>query len=566
MKKRFINLLLPLMILGFSGCSTTNNDSSSSSYYQVSELDPYITFHGKQNFKFRSDATYELPLYECFDGNDRVLDSSNLTIDHYLDGKLIDHNYISGNISGGIYEVGKHNFHFTLVDPLSNRTYEDDINLEIYQRIFYDGGDTIDGELFDEESSPYYITNNPGWAIRPFYLEKSYQYYAEATFAGFEGGFRGVGMIHSTKEDVNTGSFIRDEINANTVDDWWQYAQGYIWQNNYNSDYSWFTQGPNPLFNKDEVNFGENNTNVIACARNYGDFYFFLNGKLINKYTYDEYKNVKTIPGILFMNYGQAENSSRAEYDAKDFVFCDGEKAVEKLNSVLENESNQSTFSYLRYDDEEIVNYAEFYQDDGEYGMGFEYNNGIDLTGGDWYNNTISPRIHFIGDYQFEFDFEVLSVNNNYGYADWRMSINDARDSDNVSKTGLANQHSGMHLFYGLSNSVSTNENESYLTNYEYEKGKVGSFSPTELKQKLGLGRGRDKFHIKVKCTIDYLNDAEKYTYIFSNDNGEYQVDFITSNQTVLDVIRPVYIYFSTRGMNYRISNFSYEALSSLNS
>lgn len=553
------------MILAFSGCSNTPSNSSYSSFPQISELDPYITFYGNQKFKFRSDMTFELPLYELFDGNDQTLDASNLKIDHYFNGKLIDHNYISGNVSEGIYDVGKHNFHFTLVDPMSNRTYEDDIDLEIYQRIFYDGGDTIDGKLYDEDSSPYYITNNRGWAVRPFYLEKSYQYYAEATFAGFEGGFRGVGMIHSTKEDVNIGSFIHDEINANTVDDWWQYAQGYMWKYDYNSDYSWFTQGPNPLFGKDEVNFGENQTNVIACARNYDEFYFFLNGKLIHKYIYDEYKNIKTVPGILFLNYGQEENSSRDnDYDAKDFVFYNGEKAAEKLNSVLQNECNRSTFSYLRYDDQEEIRYADFYQDTGEYGMGFEYKNGNDLTGGDWYNNTVSPRLHLIGDYQFEFDFEVLNVNNNYGYADWRMSINDARDSDNSSKTGLANQHSGMRLFYGLSNNVSTNENESYLSNYEYEKGKVENFSPAELKQKLGLGKGRDKFHLKVISAIDYLNKAEKYSYIFSNDRGEYQVDFITSNGTALDRIRPVYIYFSTRGMNYRISNFRYEALSSL--
>lgn len=561
--KKSINYFLLSALIFLPSCTNTDiSSNNSTSHYEASELDPYISFNGPQTLKYRNDDAFEMPSYECFDGNDRLLDNSNLVIEHYFNDELIDQDYISGTISEGVYERGKHNFHFTLTDPYNSKTYEDDVFLEIYQRIFYDGGDTIDGELFNEETEPYYVTQNEGWGIRPFYLERSYQYYAEATFSGFEGGFRGIGMVHATKEDINLGSFIRDEIDANTVDDWWQYNQGYMWETHYNADYSWFTQGPSALFGKNEVLFGEGKENVVACARDYDDFYFFLNGKLINKYTYDDYKYIKTLPGLLFASYGQNENINRTtEYDAKNFNFYNGSKAIDKLSSLLESPSNNKTFNYLRYDDLENDNWAIFFEDDEEYGAGFEYSKGTMLTGGDWYNDTISPNVHFIGEYEFEFDFEVLSINTNFGYANWRMSINDARFSDNNSKTELLPQHSGMLLSYGVSNSLN---NDSYISNHKYEQGIVNSFSVKDMKEKLNLGRGRDKFHVTVKLNIDYLNKEEHYTYSFSNQNGEYEVNFITSDQETLDRIRPVYIYFASRGMNYRVSNFDYRSIGSL--
>lgn len=559
MKKRII---LTILLTSFALVGCKGNED-----HPKGDGEPHITFDGKKSIVGgRNDAAIELPSFVAVDGEGNPLSNEHIKITHTVDGEDDDKEYKPG-LSSGYYSGGEHGFHFVVTDPKTGKTCEDNITFSMYQRILGDGGDTMSDTvagygLQNESTNPYYRTTNAGWAVRPFYMQRSFQYYAEATFPGFVGDYRSIGMLHTDKNDINLGSFYRDEIwgNPNSSDGNWGYHGGYMWENLYDNDSSWFNQGPNPLFDT-PLDFSTG-TIKCACARDGEYFYFFVNDILVTKYTIDIYKDRATIPGFALGTYHEGNNKNRTNaHDIDNIKFYSGLRAMNKLKSLINED--YSTFYYLRYDDEGINNWATFNKDTGRSGMGFKYNeDAVDLKGQFW-NDSVAPRIRMSGDFKIEFDYELLGVGNDWG--NLRIAIADARDSYNAAKTNIYNVHSGLYLFYNTSLSV---QDSTYLTKGGWEENIDDGFNFATLKSKLGLANNkRDSFHISITCKQDFLLNREIFTYEFSKDNKSYVVESIVTDTVIqgvhlLDKIRPYYIYFTVDRLYYRISNFSFNSLS----
>ena len=148
-----------------------------------------------------------LPQYVAKNRFGKEMDNSAVTVTHMFDG-AVDNSvtYKAGASRRNYYAVGQHTFIFVVTDntnsALVNYYY---VYLTVYQSLFKILGnrDVLQDEL---SNSPTLRTNDPGFALSWFNLERSDVYYAEATFDSVDkeennGRDWAVGLLHATDED-----------------------------------------------------------------------------------------------------------------------------------------------------------------------------------------------------------------------------------------------------------------------------------------------------------------------------------------------------------------------------
>lgn len=552
-----------------SGSEPTSSTSTKTSRTPTDKA-PILTFYGaKENEVFSNEPVF-LPSYDALDGLGRELEKEDLVIEHLLDGEKIDQPYLPGSSYQGLYDTGKHVFNFTLTDPLNGKSVKDTIKLNVYAKLFWDDCGDPDTIIRNEKSDFATVTTaNQGIGVRTFYMERSFRYYAEAEFNGFPGDYRSFGLLHSNNTNLNaTGCmFERDVISCTpSVDYMWYYRSGMSWYDSGVRNQSWFNQGTNPVYPELPTLNDTEIFNKVAVARDNDKFYFFFNDVLLQTYSVAAFKYIKTVPGLVFSDYGK-ESAMQYEPYARNIKFYSGDKAVAKIISLTDD---KNLFNYLRYDGEATTEYASFFESE-TLGSGFELNeNALDHDNGDsWWTPCIYPQIRLQGDFKISFDYELTAVRDDEVSTNTRflMRFAEPTNGDNGYKTEKVNSFTGLCLNYSRGESMwcePSTGTHPYYSYIENNKWSPTDFNPNDLKTALGLGNGKDKFHLDVEAIFNNSTKIVEFTYKFTSltdasKTYSYKVRCVRDSS-----LSALYVYFCYIGVSYRISNFTYDSLGSL--
>lgn len=540
-----------------AGVVSSSSEPSSTITRTDSGKAPSITFYGDKEVTARNDSSVFLPGYDIKDGNGDKMDSSELTITHTIDGEESSQPYVSGTSYRGVYDVGTHVFLFRLTDSLNGLATEDTVVLTITRRLLYDeGGDpycTVSDEGTTEES---YSTTNTGISVKNLYMDRSYEYYAEASFNGFSSSlYRAFGFMHCDDTNPNSAVFYRENVAAYGGDaDKWYLREAKQWSAVYINSSEWFSHGTDAVYAQKLTLNDPTVKNKVAIARNHDKFYFFLNDVLLRTHTIAEFKYIKTIPGICVEDYGNGDNAGKGF--VTDIDFYSGEKALAKIETLT---AGTTLFHTLRDDTGSSTAFASYVSNE-EDGEGFEYNENIYDNDAGWWNKVVWPQMSFADDYRLSFDYEVTGVNASASDAQVRIYTEESSSGSNGEKTDGPNLYSSLSLKYGSGTSFIASESSFGKTNWE---GVLSGLS--NMKTALGeSSSGKDGFHIEITCENERNSLTTEFTYSFSSledSSKTYEYAYEVSRSE----IKPLFIWFGAVDMTFKVSHFEVEPLSSLN-
>ena len=410
----------------------------------ISDL-PTLTFDGEtpQNntlvITVTNKAQIVLPQYVAKNRFGKKMDDSAVTVTHMYDGEIDGSvTYNAGASRRNYYALGQHTFVFEVTDndnsALVNYYY---VYLTVYQSLFKGVGprDVLQGEL---SNAPTLRTNNPGFSLNWFNLDRSDVYYAEATFDSVDkeennGRDWGIGLLHATDEDG--GYSLKDYYRIYDWGNTWahRYSRGWTPDSSFVREF-YTAQGlEDPGFN-----VGGNKI-TIGIARIGDVFYSFLNGQLTDKYVYAALKDRKTSPGICLIG-NDIEAYPGA---ASNMKFVGGEEAEKLIAKLCGEDTYYSDFGFGRVLDG--YNAATFTSD----GFAFDKLTEFDSSKRSWWNCAVKTNTYLGGNSEVEFDLETVGKQTSFGTL--RIYIKKAVNSgDPTNAEGFYN---GLRLcYFGNSN------------------------------------------------------------------------------------------------------------------
>ena len=406
---------------------------------------PTLTFDGEtpENntlvIAVTNKAQIVLPQYVAKNRFGKEMDNSAVAVTHMYDG-AVDNSvtYKAGASSRKYYAVGQHTFIFVVTDndnaTLVNYYY---VYLTVYQSLFKVLGnrDVLQGELSE---APTLRTNDPGFALSWFNLDRSDVYYAEATFDSVDkeendGRDWGIGLLHATDED---GSYsLKDYYRIYDWGNTWahRYSRGWNPDSSFVREF-YTSQGlVDPGFN-----VGGNKI-TIGIARVGDVFYSFLNGQLTDKYVYAALKDRKTSPGICLIGNDVVAYPGTAS----NMKFVSGDEAEMLIAKLCGEDTYYNDFGYGRV--LEGYNAATF--TDG--GFAFDKIGDFGASQRNWWNCAVKANTYIGGNSTVEFDLETVGQQTSFGTL--RIYIKKAMNSaDPTNGEGFYN---GIRLcYFGNSN------------------------------------------------------------------------------------------------------------------
>ena len=406
---------------------------------------PTLTFDGetlKNNtlvLTVTNKTQIVLPQYVAKNRSGETMDDSAVAITHKF-GDAIDDSvtYKAGSNNRKYYDVGQHTFIFEVTDN-SNSEFVNYyyVYLTVYQSLFKEVGakDVLQGELSD---TPTLRTNNAGFSLNWFNIDRSDVYYAEATFDSVDkdennGRDWGIGLLHAT--DENGEYSLKDYYRIYDWGNTWAHRYSRGWNPDSSFVREFYTaQGiEDPGFNV------AGNKITIGIARVGDVFYSFLNGQLTDKYVYSALKGRKTAPGICLIGNEVVAYPGTAS----NMKFVSGEEAEKLIAKLCGEDTYYSDFGYGRV----LNNYnaATFTKD----GFAFDKIDGFDSSVKSWWNCAVKTNTYFGGNSKVEFDLETVGTQTSFGVL--RIYIKKAVNSgDPTNSEGFYN---GIRLcYFGNSN------------------------------------------------------------------------------------------------------------------
>lgn len=378
----------------------------------------YIDYSESDQYKNYVDREVKLPNYTCVDykGNDIsniVTISSDLDKDAIIDvrnntfkSSVKGHHNISFCAKQGEFEVVK------------------TIQIALYKELLATGrGGSYKVQVGDELTDNPYIyvacaQKDSGIEARAFNVTPSKIYYAEAYFKKPTTSGIGFGLIHS-KESTQQG-FTREwlsipNINKAEVDvrKAYNYGSGQYVLNVYPAKLL-------GLIGDEPFDIGEivNNTyNKIAIARIENDYYFFVNDFCYSHYISSEYEDINTLPGIVCSSWITGINGN----SAKDIYVCDGNEAVQKVDSL---KGNFHQYGYARNDSNLSYNCGSY--DANNKVLTYRTINGSQ----NYYNSIVMNTKNFKGSTHIKFRYEATAISTVGGSDDYSTFFVGAMDNN----------------------------------------------------------------------------------------------------------------------------------------
>lgn len=506
-----------------------------------------------------------LPQYVAKTRFGKTMDESAVSVTHMYNG-AIDNSvtYNAGANRRTYYAVGQHLFIFTVTDSdnsaLVNNYY---VYLNVYQSLFKILGDkdVLTNELSD---NPTLRTNNPGFALSWFNMERSEVYYAEATFDSVDkeankGRDWGIGLLHATDED---GSYSLKDYYR--IYDWgnnWahRFSRGWTVDSSFVKEF-YTSQGlVDPGFN-----VGGNKI-TIGIARVGDVFYSFLNGQLTDKYVYAALKDRKTAPGICLIG----NDSEAYPGNATNIKFVSGNDAETLIAKMCGKDNYYNDFGYARV----LDGYDAATFTDG--GFAFDKIGNYDSGVRNWWNCGVRTNTLFGGSSKVEFDLETVGQQTSFGV----LRIYIKKGVNNDDPTNAAGFYNGLQLIYhGNSNRPGganvetlqpvTNGDETY-EEHTKEKNSDGT-DRYENFDAAGLFGENAKLHVEMRMEpLAGENGETKFTYTFSEIGKEnpdtytffsYATQAASSAESEGEYNELFYVAFMTENVQCRISNFAVSA------
>lgn len=537
MKKfRFFVLVITVLMCfsAFAACNGNNKKDVvpvKPEQPAVADL-PTLTFDGEttQNntlvIAVTNKAQIVLPGYIAKNRFGKVMDNSAVTVTHVYDD-AIDNSvtYKVGASSRNYYAVGQHTFIFEVTDNVNpvlvNYYY---VYLTVYQNLFKVLGsrDVLQGELSD---APTLRTNNPGFALSWFNLDRSDVYYAEATFDSVDkvennGRDWGVGLLHATDEDG--GYSLKDYYRIYDWGNTWAHRYSRGWNPDSSFVREFYTaQGlVDPGFN-----VGGNKI-TIGIARIGDVFYSFLNGQLTDKYVYAALKDRRTSPGIcLIGNDVEAYPGT-----ASNMKFVSGDEAETLIARLCGEDTYYSDFGYGRV--LEGYDAATFTAD----GFAFDKLTEFDSEKRSWWNCAVRTNTYFGGNSKVEFDLETVGRQTSFG--NLRIYLKKAVNSgDPTNSEGFYN---GIRLCYFGNTNRPGGANVETLQ--EIPDGDGTRWDHVDEKNAAGSARYENfddanvfsenaKLHVEIHMEpLAGENGETKFTYTFTETGKENPASYTFSS------------------------------------
>lgn len=394
-----------------------------------------LNYDGVAKFKTIINEPISLPKYVCFDSDNNDI-SSSVIIKSDIDPNAV-FDFATGNFTTSV--KGEHTISYEVVNPKNpDDVIKESVKVNVYQKILHNYGSYKDILENEKSDNPTFRSTDNGFSVNTFYLEPSTTYYAEAIFDGVDtitrGSSWGIGMLHSTNENINKAIFLKDYLSVNS-NGTWSHKYGPFWNEGAkisDSTYSYKKQTISlNLTNKNE-------TIKYAVARNGDYFYTFINDKLAETHLYSSYKNVGTIPGIILVG----DHSSKCyPGKASNIDFYSGNKAIDKINELT---STSSTFDYARLVDKDNYDHAEFKNNS------FSFKSSAVTGTDDWWHDAVKANYLFAGNTKIEFDYQFnSSLNSSIAsdtYSESLIYVSSALDTTDPTKS--ANMSSGLKLCY----------------------------------------------------------------------------------------------------------------------
>lgn len=517
---------------------------------------PTLTFENKElnNNTLVLNVTNKsqiiLPEYVAQDCFGKNLAEDKIAITHTFNGSLDDSvTYNAGRNSKNYYAVGKHEFSFKLTDATDAQKISNyKVLLNVYQSLFTNvGGDSmIDGELSD---NPTFKSNNKGFCLNFFNMDRTSIYYAETTFDSVDmenyGKMWGIGMCHATENDA---SFALKDYYRIEVDGSWshKYSRGFVGDSIISSDYYEARGIEDPKFTVADQKI------VIAVARINDTFYSFLNGQLMDKYTYSVLSGRKTSAGICLI--GNDATNPYLGY-ASNFKFVTGDQAI----TLVEGLTNKtSDFAYGRVlSNRKAVTFSE---------NGFAFDKLSNYKTYNWWDCAVKSNVLFGGKTRIEFDYETTKAATDNGTV--RIWIKKAERGDDP--TNAQGFYHGMQLTYAKGNTLPT---AVIPTEYRVEGGTAEHLGVLDAdgnvteKSFSVFNKATTKFHITILVEpLEGDNNAEtKFTYTITEvgvDNPQSMTYSHFATQAAASVETEennelFFLTFMTENVEYKVSNFT---------
>lgn len=494
-----------------------------------------------------------LPEYTAKDRFGNEIADSQVTISHSCNGVLDNEIEYKTNANKSYYKVGKHVFVFEVEDP-DNKNLKAYYNvyLNVYQNLFQMKNDkmVLENELSD---SPTYKSNDTGFGVNFFDMEKGEVYYAEATFDAVapsdnNGAGWGIGMMHATDTDGKYA--LKDYYVVSDSGAKWVHKYSYGWNPDsvMHSDY-YLRQGlEDPAFSEDD------NTIKIAVARVENVFYSFLNDELVDKFVYSGLTDTGSYAGIIMRG---DDSSTPYPGKASDIGFIVGDEARAKILALEEESDYYRDFGYARLTDAMAGQAPAAFTENS-----FEFTTAP--SEGDWWQAAVRSNVLLAGKSSVEFDCEVTKAVSGTGTI--RMYLKQADGtSDPTNAQGFYN---GLQLNFDSGAKMPSKAATEALAAQEN-----GGFEHVvKNTHALTIDGNAAKLHIKIEMEplysdTDHTDGKTKFTYTITqlNKNGEEVGKVATFSEFALqDAIRYVtvdevhdfyYLSFMSGNVKFKVSN-----------
>lgn len=506
-----------------------------------------------------------LPQYVAKNRFGKEMDNSSVTVTHMFDGAVDNSvNYKAGASRRNYYAVGQHTFIFVVTDntnsALVNYYY---VYLNVYQSLFKILGnrDVLQDEL---SNSPTLRTNDPGFALSWFNLERSDVYYAEATFDSVDkeennGRDWAVGLLHATDED---GSY--------SLKDYYRiYDWGNTWAHRFSRGWTVDSSFPREFYTAqgiEDPGFNQAGNKITIGIARVGDvFYSFLNGQLTDKYVYAALKDRKTSPGICLIGNDVVAYPGTAS----NMKFVSGDEAKTLVDKLCGEDTYYNDFGYGRVLDG--YNAATF--TDG--GFAFDKIGDFGVSQRNWWSCAVKTNTYIGGNSKVEFDLETVGQQTSFGTL--RIYIKKAMNSaDPTNGDGFYN---GVRLCYFGNTNRPGGANVETLQ--EIFEGENSRWEHMDEKDADGNSRyenfdGADVFSANAKLHVEIRmqplageNGETKFTYTFTEIGKEnpntytffsYATQAPSSAESEDEYNELFFLSFMTDNVQCKISNLAVTA------
>lgn len=491
-----------------------------------------------------------LPAYTAKDCYGNALSEDKIVVTHTLDGENDDSvTYNVGCNSKKYYAVGKHVFNFKLTDAQdASKTNSYNVYLNVYQSLFrgFSMSDVLDGELSD---NPTVKSNNKGFGLHFFNMDRSSVYYAETTFDSVDtearGASWGIGMVHTTEDDASYSLKDYYRIETNGVV-WHRYSRGFVADSTIPEAY-YATQGITyPAFST------AGNKITVGVARVNDMFYSFLNGKLVDKFSYSAISGRRTSAGICLIGNDKIPYPGTAS----NFKFITGDDA---LTIIREKEAAFNDFGYARVLNNKKI--ATFTQDS------FAFDKLSDYSSVNWWDCAARSNVVFGGKTRVEFDLETLKV----PAEDSSINIWIKKFDGSEDPTNSNGFYHGVTLEYSkgniLPNGAYPKVNRLSTAGYYEHLNELTASGTNRFESFQGFATTTAKMHVTILAEPGEgeKNGETKYTYTFTevgvdNPQSVTFLSYATQAQSSVeneDNNELFYLAFTTEKVEYKVSNFT---------